>query len=601
MGFFFRFLLLLCIFAAGTAIEAQQSHRRRTQIRDLTTSEQDSLETQFSSKPDSIPPTTFFEITRPIFLPPNAVRHSTLVLQHDFGYTYGKPAVTASYTPPSHTSNIVPAKIVLEWSATCKGRQYDRIFGIWVAGVEILRSCTAEPTSTGIIWNVKKDVTRYHSLLSKKQTMSVYLANIVDTKYTGVYHVNVSIHFYYAEKDGGSLRSVEDQSPPGFGAPADLILPISRNPPLNDGLWFLVMNSTDIESKNVTIPANTYRAVLEIYISYHSSDEFWYLNPPNSYISSNNLTGTPGNGPFREVKASIDGNLVGVVWPFTVIYTGGIDPLLWRPISGIGSFDLPTYDIEITPFLGKLLNGKPHRFGFSVTNALDVWYIDANLHLWIDKNSKQTTGSLIRTKPTTPTVISSLTPNSKSGDGLDGSFSTTAWRELSSTGWVNSSHGNITTEYYQNLNYTNLMVFTANGTTQQVNQTIDSNWGVKTKNYSLQVFQRFPLYLLDGTENVDKHQYTAISNISFGFNEKRYVGGKLVSGVENNQNGDAVMIVEGNIVKEGVGATDQKYFYENRINGCYSRIVSSRNYSILHDDEGTMCRSWDLRRTLLQR
>lgn len=592
MGFFISFLLL-CIFAAGTATEAQ-IHRRRTQIRDLTTSEEDSLETQFSSKPDSIPPTTFFEVTRPIFLPPNPVRRSTLVLQHDFGYTYGKPAVTASYTPPSHTSSILPAKIVLEWTATCKGRQFDRIFGIWVAGVEILRSCTAEPTSSGITWNVEKDVTRYRSLLSKKQTISVYLANIVDTTYTGVYHVNVSIHFYYAGGDNSSLRSVEDRSRQGFGAPADLILPISRNPPLNDGLWFLVENSTDIESKNLKIPKNTYRAVLEIYVSYHSSDEFWYSNPPNTYITSNNLTGVPGNGPFREVTASIDGSLVGVVWPFTVIYTGGINPLLWRPISGIGSFDLPTYDIEITPFLGILLNGKPHKFGFGVTNALDVWYIDANLHLWVDRNSKQTTGGLIRTKPPAPTAI-----NSKSSGGLDGSFLTTAWRELSSTGWVSSSHGNITTEYYQNLNYTNLMVFTANGTSQQVNQTIDSNWGINTKNYSEQVFQRFPLYVLDGLKDVDKTQYTSISNISFGFNEKRFAGGKLVSGVENNQQGGGIMVVEGNIVKEGVGDMDQKYFYESRIDGCYFRIVSSRNYTILYDDEGIACSSWDLRRTFL--
>ena len=42
------------------------------------------------------------------------------------------------------------------------------------------------------------------------------------------------------------------------------------------------------------------------------------------YIEANNLT-RPGNGPFKELVAFIDGVLVGAVWPFPMIYIGGID------------------------------------------------------------------------------------------------------------------------------------------------------------------------------------------------------------------------------------------------------------------------------------
>ena len=152
---------------------------------------------------------------------------------------------------------------------------------------------------------------------------------------------------------------------------------------MNDGLWLLIQNSTDAQSKQVLIPTNTYRAVLEVFVSFHSDDEFWYANPPNDYITENNITGLPGNGAFREVVVSLDDSVIGAVWPFPVIYTGGINPLLWRPITGIGSFDLPSYDIEVTPFLGKILDGKPHEFGFQVTDALDVWFVDANLRLLV--------------------------------------------------------------------------------------------------------------------------------------------------------------------------------------------------------------------------
>ncbi|XP_057545941.1 peptide-N4-(N-acetyl-beta-glucosaminyl)asparagine amidase A-like [Amaranthus tricolor] len=227
-------------------------------------------------------------------------------------------------------------------------RQYDRIFGIWVEGVELHRSCTAEPTHSRIFWNVRKDVTKYSSLLMKSNlNLSVYMGNIVNKTYTGVYH--------------GNLVDL-------YGNSADLKLPISRNLPLNDGLWFEIHNSTDFKMKELVIPKNVYRTVLEIYVSFHENDEFWYTNLDNDYLMAN--LSLPGNGPFREVLVKLDDDLVGVVWPFTVIFTGGINPLLWRPIIAIGSFDLPSYDIEITPFLGKLLDGNPHRFGFCVTNSL---------------------------------------------------------------------------------------------------------------------------------------------------------------------------------------------------------------------------------------
>ncbi|KAH0705780.1 hypothetical protein KY289_010856 [Solanum tuberosum] len=137
---------------------------------------------------------------------------------------------------------------------------------------------------------------------------------------------------------------------------------------LNDGLWFEIENSTDVPSKDFKIPPNVYRAVLEVYVSFHENDESWYGNPPNEYISSNNLTIT-GNGAFRKVVVSLDEMVVCVVWPFT----GGANPLFWRLISGIGSFDLPSYDIEITPLLGKILDGSSHKISFGVADTLNVW------------------------------------------------------------------------------------------------------------------------------------------------------------------------------------------------------------------------------------
>jgi hypothetical protein len=84
---------------------------------------------------------------------------------------------------------------------------------------------------------------------------------------------------------------------------------------------------------------------------------------------------------------TIDGKFVGSEAPFPVVFTGGVNPLFWEPVVGIGAFNLPSYDFDLTPFLGVLLDGKIHRFGFGVTEGIAYWLVNANLHLWVDHKS----------------------------------------------------------------------------------------------------------------------------------------------------------------------------------------------------------------------
>ncbi|XP_022735325.1 peptide-N4-(N-acetyl-beta-glucosaminyl)asparagine amidase A-like [Durio zibethinus] len=541
---------------------------------------------------ETIPPTLFFEVTKPIYVP-NAKPCSLLVLQHDFGYTYGKPPVFANYSFPSDCPYQEFSKIVLEWNATCKGRQFDRIFGVWLSGVELLRSCTAEPRATGIVWSVQKDVTRYSSLLlmNKTQTFAVYLGNIVDKTYTGVYHVNVTLYFYPAVEKLNIFMGKEGSLGSGVSSKADLIIPFSRDLPLNDGLWYEIENATDVKVKEFEIPQNVYRAVLEVYVSFHENDEFWYANPPNEYIAANNLTDLAGNGPFREVLVSLDGKLVGAVWPFTVVYTGGINPLLWRPISGIGSFDLPTYDIEITPFLGNILDGKPHKLSFSVTNALNVWYIDSNLHLWLDSKSTKTEGKLLQ-HDVVPLGVSSVSDFK----GLNGTFVTNTTRFISSNGWVKSTYGTVITKSIQNLSYSNSMVMAKDGNLQIVNQTIhfdDSIYAIMPSSNvkSKKSNKTFLLYLY--SDYVEQGNRTALSvaNVTLGFDEKKFKDAdarSASSSLRNLQKGKGVMITKDDLVVSGVARTQQTYNYDGS-KFCYSRNISSSNYTILYDEVRNTC------------
>jgi len=525
-------------------------------------------------------PMLFFEVTKPIKLPKEKPC-SVQLLHHDFGYTYHKAPVLVEYRPPPNCQKNW-TKVVMEWKAACKGRQYDRIAGVWLSGVEILRTCTAEPTAKGIEWIILKDITKYSSLLDKPQILEVKLNNVVDQTYTGVFHVNITFHFY------------GDNGKEGLDNPAHahLILPISLPSSEIGGSWFQIENSSDVQSKSLQLPPNAYRAVLEIFVSFHSDDEFWYSNPPNVYIEENNLTGTAGNGPFREVVAFIDGVLVGAVWPFPVVYTGGINPLFWRPVTGIGSFDLPSYEIEVTPFLGKLLDGKEHTFGLGVTNALYVWFVDANLHLWLDdKSSSAIRGQLIGHEE--PSLESSVVSNFK---GLDGSFRTSANRRISSSGWVESSHGKLITHTSQEFKYDNLITFKSNADVQIVQQEIATNRKVIVESakgivLSSKVDTFFPMYMDAADVDEGNGTYMEIANVSNAFNKDVSIvapTGSFFSSLNNTQNAGGYMIIKNNLVQSGLGSTQVMYNYQST-EGCYSRAVSVSNYTFLSDSTDSFC------------
>ena len=73
-----------------------------------------------------------------------------------------------------------------------------------------------------------------------------------------------------------------------------------------------------------------------------------------------------------------------------------------RPITAYGALDLPTYYIDVTPFVPILTDGKPHIITIDVTSAeadhniLQNWYLSGNLQVYLDQSSKPTSGKILR-------------------------------------------------------------------------------------------------------------------------------------------------------------------------------------------------------------
>ncbi|KAJ3332790.1 hypothetical protein HDU76_013118 [Blyttiomyces sp. JEL0837] len=371
--------------------------------------------------------TETFEVTAPLTLPPATVPKCTVDLgMHDFAFSYGAPWVIPNYAPPTECGSEW-SKVVLNLGSAVEGRQFDRVYEVWIGGAEALRGCTDEPSRKGIYWTVEKDITDMSPILKDNQTIVVAIDNIVDGTYTGIYHTYVSIDFYAATPSSPVPSSVPD-----------LLIPLSAS----KTSYAIVTLDGSGKAAEFTVPAgslprNIARAELEYYVSNHANDEFYYTNVPDSYAQPD--LGVFGHGTHKELQVLLDGKLVGLDWPVPVIYTGGFNPLLWRPIVAIGSQNFPTYRFELTPFLGSLTDGAAHTFTLNVTNQTpgSLWYVDANLRLWLDSESTQTTSTITTLQIPTPDPKVVLTTN----DAGDANITTTLIKEYQITSTIKTSAG----------------------------------------------------------------------------------------------------------------------------------------------------------------
>jgi len=435
------------------------------------------------------------------------------------------------------------------------------------------------------------------------------LENIVNAEFTGEFHITVTLLYYYDKHKNSvsvpfnpisnaitnsitrsrSLRS-ELKVPDSRvlnELPADLIIPICDSG--KRGFWFRVEEEKQLKKRRIRIPRNTYKAVLELYVSFHGNDEFWYSNPPNSYITTNGLDTERGNGAYREVYVTIDGELVGSEIPFPVVFTGGINPLFWEPIVAIGAFDLPSYDIELTTFLGKLLDGKRHVFGIGVTKGLSFWLVNANLHLWVDHES-----SIVRANRVIHHNPKTDVQRAEEFRGLDGEFRTEAETETMIEGWVLTSSGNITTVVSKGFSFRNVIKFKSNGTYKMVKQKFKAKKKVKVFDTrgemisKLKVKRKYPLRVITVTEphGLDDG-YKLVTDLSHGFEEK-YEGKGFIHSVSNEQESKGWINVMGHSVLDGHASTMQNYSYVDKLS-CYNRNVAASNGRIVADKSNFIC------------
>ncbi|KAI9735694.1 MAG: hypothetical protein M1818_006302 [Claussenomyces sp. TS43310] len=367
------------------------------------------------------------------------------LMEYSFGFSYGQPFVVTS-----------------------RGRQFDRLALMYFGDTEIWRTSTAEPTTTGIEWTYVKDMSEYLYLWREPQKLIFDLGNLIDSTYTGHYNTTLTATFFTSDD------TVQ---------PASIIIPISaRNSASNGASVFKIPE--DNATNTVSLPRNIHRAVFTLSACGQAAEEFWWSN----VLSSDTDSFVPidgilyGYSPWREVQLYIDGHLAGVQWPFPVIFTGGVVPGLWRPIVGIDTFDLREHEIDITPWLPLLCDGKEHTFEIKVAGLDDdgsttgkltetvgsSWYVTGKIFLWLDDDSSSiTTGTSPTMLAPAPSILlsQSLTQNG-TGTNQSLAYNTQVHRSLSISSTVVSQNNSSVATWSQTLSYTNNGLYTSFGAVQ---------------------------------------------------------------------------------------------------------------------------------------
>jgi hypothetical protein len=325
---------------------------------------------------------------------------------------------TALYTPPDCSDW---SQALLRLDGSVKGLQFDRFGAVWLSGVELLRTTTPEPTEKGIRWQVLRDITSSSSLLRTPGNLTLHIPNIVNQQYTGVIFASVSIEFFRPDHiTSNHLKQT-------------LVRPIYDWKDKSPNIFLTNVTGEQTQTNIISdLPQNMVSARLELFASGHNCEEFWYANLPgkDSYTLSEDMN--CGGGAYRELEVHVDGKLAGITYPFPVIYTGGLNPLLWRPQTGIASFDVPPYNFDLSPFVGTLNDGKSHNISLTVNHGDDnhgTWYLNGVLHAELDPHVAKYEGELLHHKD----EIRDLTVD-KDDDKNTATYSTKGGRQLTIMG-----------------------------------------------------------------------------------------------------------------------------------------------------------------------
>ncbi|KAF8759951.1 Peptide N-acetyl-beta-D-glucosaminyl asparaginase amidase A [Rhizoctonia solani] len=409
---------------------------------------------------------------------------------------------------------------------------------------------------------------------------------------------------------------------PLFSRPGRMIVDLNNIVDESLGLMANMMASTELVAKQhllnpnspvfrhntVKFPRNAAKAFVEVFASGNSAEEFWVGGDKSSSVIFLPSGTTYGKGAYREVRLLVDGKLAGVVNPYPVIFTGGFIPTMWRPISAYGSFDQPTYSIDLTPFIPLLSDGANHTISIDVVAGKAAsadhsingnWYVSGNIQVFLDSSSEPTTGKI--TSYTAPGYSTSDVKGIAASNDVN--VTETASRTLHIEAEVKTGSGKTTKVVWsQDLNFKNVQSYLNNATRQIVDQ-VSSGKSISTHN-GIPIISddyNYPLnidFLLVAENNASG--WNTILDHSFN---RKYLPNTLtpLNEIKTRRLSTGSFLTAPNgtrVVANGTAIQD--FSYRDAKLNTYQRHVEARNSDVTSDSQnGTLTSTWPWSRSKL--
>lgn len=355
--------------------------------------------------------------------------YSVDLVQHEFGQSWGSPAIV-KFTPPELDFN----RVVLTLNTTCSGVQYDRLGNIFVDGIQIWRTSTAEPGGRNISSTFKKDVSTYLNLFQKESEVLLQLDNVLNSKLNGTFNVTLSADFYNIAEDSVAFDeystgnySFSSGSIFSTAKPASSVVSLTKVGPKKPSLAYLPSDKIQVELPSV--PVNTTRLKLSVFASGNAEEEFWYSNVLDQFVDKFSDHGKKlhGHGPVRILNVFFNGEKIATQAPEPVVFTGGISPALWSPVVSIDAFDLPAVDIDVTgllPYLWENQAIEDRVLEVEISNGLDEttdpalpkskisenWITSVNLLTYENEDVVDASGEVLNTESTQNATVFAIAP-----------------------------------------------------------------------------------------------------------------------------------------------------------------------------------------------
>lgn len=488
-----------------------------------------------------------------------------------------------AYAPPSACPGPY-AKIVLraDFSVTT-GRQFDRTANIWIGGANLYFGTTQEPSAIDAPhWRIERDISDYASLLATPSGGKIDLGNIVNDTYTGILHGSAQLLFY-----------PEDSGQPDRPRRPDRVLPLSSG---------ALGGATDIRNdgefaRTFTLPTNIDRVFLDVVAQSQGGDEFWMTCVPDDLGEQ---LQSCGHTAFRETLVRIDGEPAGAALVYPWLYTGAIDPGLWRPIPAAQTFSFEPWRVDLTPFAARLNDGQPHTVALAVFNAGDRFSMAANLLLYLDAGSSRVTGALTEnTLAGAPTP--QLTRNVVENNGvLSATVEVQSNREHTVAGYLDTSRGRVSTSITQKLEFRNAQAFRISDSEykQDIHQTSRADTVTRQTRNGRTTILRDERYLpLDlsytyAEQTVGARQSTHVQQqisrtVSAGSEGWPLRTAQNSSRIDNT--GVLLFAADGSLAAREVQTGLQEFTYSDPFGACYSRVIEAVRGAVTRLVDGQGC------------